>query len=135
MFQAQVYRIAIQSLGAIIEEEHIAQESIAKWNELHGEQDGILFLQSTSDHSDLNVVIIDSFIDIAKVDRVMSSGRPSILFFSKHHDPKNTIQAELDAIKTYREMIQNTCTCVDYENTIDFAKVFMAAVERFVTGS
>jgi|GEM_PF-5242283 len=36
MFKAEVYRIAIHSLGAIIEEEHLAQIIIDKWNEDNG---------------------------------------------------------------------------------------------------
>ena len=133
MFKANVYRIAIHSLGAILEEEHLAQMTIDKWNEEKAEDKGKLYLQTPSSNlaPDVHVVIIDSFVDTAKLDKIIATGKPVVLLFSKHHDPKNSMQTELDAIKAYRETIQDKCTCFDYESKADFESLINRCLTEF----
>ena len=133
MFKADVYRIAIHSLGAILEEEHLAQMTINKWNEDYAEDKGKLFLQvpaNSTNGPDVNVVIVDSFIDATKVDRIIAIGKPVVVLFSKYHDPKNSMQTELDAIAVYRKKIQDYCLCFDYENKAEFTKVLLSAINE-----
>ena len=132
MFKADVYTIAIHSLGAILEEEHLAQITIDKWNMENAEEQGKLFLQVPANSTvspDVNVVIIDSYLDAAKVDKIIAAGKTTVLLFSKYHDPKNSMQTELNAIKAYREKIPGTCICLDYDNKAAFANILITALE------
>ena len=133
MFTAQVYRIAIHSLGAILEEEYLAKLTIDKWNEAHSESCGKIFLQvpgNSTASTDINVVIIDSYIDIAAVDKVIKIGKPVVLLFNKYHDPKNTLQSELEMIESYREVVKDRCICYDFENKSDFSNALIKVLNR-----
>lgn len=135
MFKAEVCTIAIHLLGAILEEEHLAQMTIDKWNKENAEDKGKLFLQVQANSAiipDVHVVIVDSFIDAAKLDKIIATGKATVLLFSTYHDPKNSMQTELDAIKAYREQIPGTCICHDYDNKTDFAKILISALEDAV---
>lgn len=135
MFKADVYAIAIHSLGAILEEEYLAQITVDKWNKENAEEKGKIFLQVQASGviiPDVNIVLINSYVDAAKVDKIIAEGEKLVLLFSKHHDPRNSMQTELDAIKAYREKVQGTCRCLDYENKADFAKVLIGALEEAV---
>lgn len=135
MFKAEVCTIAIHSLGAILEEEHLAQMTIDKWNKENAEEQGKLFLQVQANCAivpDVKVIIIDSYIDASKVDKIITTGKTTVLLFSTYHDPKNSTQTELDAIKAYREKINGTVICHDYDNKADFAKILISALEDAV---
>ena len=102
MFEAKVYRVVVSTLGAIIEEDHIAKETIQAWNNDRAEKAGKLFLailEGAEATPDLYVVIIDSYVDVAKVEKIVATSCPSIFFFSQYHDPKNSMQAEVDAVE------------------------------------
>ena len=78
MFEAKVYRIAVTSLGAVLEEEHLAKETIHAWNNQRAESTGKLFLTQSAGTNvtpDLYVVIIDSFLDTPKVDSILAGDR------------------------------------------------------------
>ena len=133
MFKADVYRIAIHSLGAILEEEHLAQMTIVKWNEENAVEKAKLFLQVPSNSNvipDLNVVIVDSYIDTAKVDKIIATGKPVVLLFCKYHDPKNSMQTELDAIELYRDKVKFKCTCINYQGKADFVDIFTRVLQE-----
>ena len=135
MFKADVYRIAIHSLGAILEEEHLAKMTIDKWNEENAEDRGLLFLQvpaNSSDAPDLNLVIIDSIIDVTIVEKIIATDIPVVLLFSKYHDPKNSMQMELDEIESYRSKIQENCICIDYEGTKSFSNVLISILDSII---
>lgn len=131
MFEAKVYRVVLSSLGAILAEEYLAKETIQKWNNERAEETGKLFLilpDGTSTTPDFYVVIIDSFIDPAKVNMIIAMGLPVLLFFSKYHDPKNSMRTELDAIDAYRSIVQKQCKCLDYEGLKSFSKVLLSSL-------
>lgn len=119
MFEAKVYRISVSTLGAILEENHIVKETILAWNNERAEETGKLFLtlsDGVSTTPDFYVLIIDSFIDTNKVYKIIASGMPVVLLFSKYHDPKNSIQTELNAVEAYRAKIHDRCACFEYDN-------------------
>lgn len=51
MFTAKVYKICIASAGGALQELHIAQDTVAKWNCQRGEECGAVFLQVPKDAS------------------------------------------------------------------------------------
>lgn len=135
MFEAKVYRIAVTSLGAILVEEHIAKETIQAWNCRRGESAGKLYLtQSLGCPAipDMYVVIIDSYLDIAKVDAILANDRSMVFFFSQYHDPKNSIQTEIDSIATFREKMRTNYTCVDYRTAHEFGEVLSAQLDTLL---
>lgn len=50
-----------------------------------------------------------------------------MLFFSSHHDEKNTIESEVRKIEAFRAKVQEKCVCVDY-NSKNLFKAALAAV-------
>ena len=133
MFEAKVYRIAVSTLGAILQEEHIAIDTIQKWNAERAEEAGKLLLSVPEDASvapDLYVVIVDSYVDATKVDKIIATGKPIVFFFSKYHDPKNSIQAEIDATVTYRTSVQGDYLCLDYSTTNEFEQALWYMFEK-----
>lgn len=46
-----------------------------------------------------------------------------ILFFSSHHDEKNTIEGEVKMIEAFRAEVKDKCVCVYYNNNIEFDEV------------
>ena len=132
MFEAKVYRVAVSTLGAILEEDHIAKETIQAWNNDRAEKAGKLFLTLTVGESatpDLYVVIIDSYVDTAKVERIVASRSPIVFFFSQYHDPKNSMQAEVDAVATFKEQLKGKYRCVDYRTAREFGEALRAELE------
>lgn len=135
MFEAKVYTITIHSLGVILEEEHLAQVTVDKWNQENAENKGKLFFRVPAISSiipDANVVIIYSYLDVNKIENIIAIGKPVVFLFNKYHDPRNTMQTELDAIKRYREKVQSKCTCLDYESKDDFSRALITALEKTI---
>lgn len=131
MFEAKVYRIVVSTLGAILEEEHIAKETIQKWNIEHAEEAGKLFLSVPENAPvvpDLYLVVIDSYVDSTKVNEIMSKGKPIAFFFNKYHDPKNSMQAEIDNVEVFKEAMKDKYCCVDYSA----ARGFMSAIDSIL---
>ena len=117
MFEAKVYHIAVSTLGTILQEEYIAKETIQKWNTECAEKAGKLFLyvpEESRSIPDLYIVIINSYVETAKVEKLIATGRSVMLFFSKYHDPRYSIQAEIDKVDAFKETVKNKCICVDY---------------------
>lgn len=133
MFTSQVYKIAITSLGAILEEEHIAHEVINDWNIKRAEETKKVFLTVHNDATetpDLYCVIVDSYVDEAKVNQMIDSGKPVLVLFSKYHDPKNSMQTELEQISAYLEAIKGKCICVDYEGNASFIEALKKELDE-----
>ena len=134
MFEAKVYRVAVSTLGAILEEDHIAKEAIQAWNNDRAEKAGKLFLTLPVGESvmpDLYVVIIDSYVDNAKVEKIVATGCPIVFFFSQYHDPKNSIQVEVDAVEAFKERMKGKYRCVDYNAAREFGQVLNSILEEF----
>lgn len=135
MFTSQVYKIAITSLGAILEEEHIAYEVINEWNIKRAEETKKVFLtvpNDATDTPDLYCVIVDSYVDEAKVNQMIETGKPVLVLFSKYHDPKNSIQTEIDKVQLFRANIQGSCICVDYDAAIDFGVKLIESIGQAI---
>lgn len=135
MFEAKVYRIAVSMLGAILEEEHVAKETIQAWNNERAEKAGKLFLAVPVGESvtpDLYVVVIDSYVDTAKVDKIVASGCPIVFFFSQYHNPENSMKVEIDAVEAFKNQMKGKYCCVDYRSARDFGEVFLSSLDSWV---
>lgn len=118
MFNAKVYTVSIPSSGIAQEEVHIAREVTARWNIEEGEKHGVVFLTIPSNYRgitpDIYIFAIDNYVDEQKVEAAIQSGAKVMLFFSSHHDEKNTIESEVKKIEVFRARVQDKCVCVDY---------------------
>lgn len=135
MFEAKVYRVAVSTLGAILEEDHIAKDTIQAWNNERAEKAGKLFLTLPSGESvtpDLYVIIIDSYVDTAKVERIVATGCPIVFFFSQYHDPKNSMQAEVDAVAAFKGQMIGKYRCVDYRTAREFGEALRVELDEFI---
>lgn len=133
MFNAKVYRVLVTSLGAILEEEHIAHEVITEWNIKRAEETKKVFLtvpNDATDSPDLYCVIVDSYVDEAKVNQMIETGKPVLVLFSKYHDPKNSIQTELEQVAAFRKTIQGKCICLDYEGKTSFIEALKKELDN-----
>ena len=132
MFEAKVYRVVVSTLGAILEEDHIAKETIQAWNNDRAEKAGKLFLtisEGAATTPDLYVVIIDSYVDTAKVEKIVATRRPIVFFFSQYHNPKNSMQVEVDAVAAFKEQIKGKYRCVDYRTAHEFGEALMSSLD------
>lgn len=92
MYTAKVYTVSIVSPGVTIEEEHIARETLDRWNAENGKERGKVFLPLPSDsieETDIFIFAIDNFVDKTKVEAAIATGAKVILFFRKYHDENN----------------------------------------------
>lgn len=100
MFTAQVYSVCVTSLGAILEEKHLAHEVIARWNGSRAREAGKLLLPlqgGDAPQPDLYVVLIGSYVDAAKAEAILSTGARVVMMFSTWHDPDSTLPTEVAA--------------------------------------
>jgi len=133
MFEAKVYRVAVSTLGVIIEEDHIAKETIQAWNNDRSEKAGKLFLATpevAATTADFFFVIIDSYVDVARLEKIVTTGRPIVFFFSQYHDPKNSMQVEVDAVEEFKERMKGKYPCVDYRTAREFGEALRAELEE-----
>ena len=105
MYTARVYPVSIVSPGVALEEEHIAREILNRWNAENGKEKGKVFLPLPSDSTaepDIYVLPIDNYVDTAKANAIIATGKPVILLFSEYHNDENTIPAELKDVEALR---------------------------------
>ena len=134
MFEAKVYRVVVSTLGAILQEEHLVKDTIQRWNIECAEKEEKVFLTVPEDASvapDLYVVVIDSYVDTAKVDKLIATGRPIAFFFSQYHDPNNSMQAEIDKVDAFKETVKDKYCCVDYNAAQEFASTLVSVLDGF----
>lgn len=132
MFEAKVYRVAVSTLGAILEEDHIAKETIQAWNNDRAEKAEKLFLtisEGAATTPDLYVVIIDSYVDTTKVEKIVATGCPIVFFFSQYHDPNNSMQVEVDAVEAFKERMKGKYRCVDYRTAREFGEALLSTLD------
>lgn len=124
MFNAKIYTVSIPSSGVALEEEHIAREVIAQWNNEEGENHGVVFLVTTTNCKDntpdIFIFAIDNYVDEQKVEAAIATGAKVLLFFRSHHNEKNTIESDVRAIDKFRCKVLEKCVCVDYNNNDKF---------------
>lgn len=121
MYTAKVYTVSIVSPGVTIEEEHIARETLNRWNATFGKEKSKVFLPLPSDSTaepDIYILPIDNFVDKTKVEAAIATGAKVILFFRKYHDENNTLVSELQAIQELKASV--TATCIEYDGPAAF---------------
>lgn len=93
-----------------MDETHLAQEVIRKWNQENAQSEDKLFLQipeaSTPGEADVIIGIVGNYIDNAKADVIEASvkaGKKVRLLFSDYQDSENTISAEWSVVEDFRK--------------------------------
>ena len=136
MFTSQVYTVQILCLSGMMDETHLAQETIRKWNQENAQSEGKLFLQipeaSTPGEADVIIGIVGNYIDNAKADVIEASvkaGKKVLLFFSEFQDPENTIPAEGAVVVDFRKIMEAECSCLSFNGRSSFERVFNKSIE------
>ena len=104
-----------------IEEEHIARETLNRWNATFGKEKSKVFLPLPSDSTaepDIYILPIDNFVDKTKVEAAIATGAKVILFFRKYHDKNIILVSELQAIQELKASV--TATCIEYDGPAAF---------------
>ncbi len=114
MYSATIHTVSIVSPGVTIEEEHIARETLNRWNAENGKEKGKVFLLLPLDSTaepDIYILPIDNYVDTAKAKTIIATGKPVILLFSEYHNDENTIPAELKDVEALKNAkASNTIT-------------------------
>ena len=133
MYTATIYTVSILSPGVTIEEEHIARESLNRWNAENGKEKGKVFLPLPSDSTaepDIYVLPIDNYVDTAEANKIISTGKSVILLFSEYHNEENTIPAELKDVETLKSAKAPNCVMATYNGSKDFQQALIATIEQ-----
>ena len=131
MFTAKVYNICIASASGAMKEERVAQDVVARWNCLHGEEKGTIYLQVPQKMTpDIYAFVVDNFVDTAMIEAAIATGARVILFFAEYHDLNNTMESELKAIADFREKVKSNCLCLDYKDKNGFEMVLLEVLNQ-----
>ena len=133
MYTAKVYTVSIVSPGVTIEEEHIARETLNRWNATFGKEKGKVFLPLPSDSTaepDIYVLPIDNYVDTAKANKIIATNKPVILLFSEYHNEENTIPAELKDVEALKNTKASNTITATYNGSKDFQQVLIATIEQ-----
>ena len=136
MYAAKVYTVSIVSPGVTIEEEHIARETLNRWNATFGKEKAKIYLPLPSDSTaepDIYVLPIDNYVDTEKANTIISTGKPVILLFSEYHDEDNTIPAELKDVEALKNAKAPNCVKASYNGNRDFQRILIATLESLNT--
>ena len=132
MYTATIHTVSIVSPGVTIEEEHIARESLNRWNAESGAEKGKVFLPLPSDATeepDIYVLPIDNYVDNAKANKIIATGKPVILLFSEYHYEGNTIPAELKDVEALKNEKAPNCVKATFNGKRDFQQALIEAVQ------
>lgn len=136
MYTATIHTVSIVSPGVTIEEEHIARETLNRWNAENGKEKGKVFLPLPSDSTadpDIYVMPIDNYVDITKAKATIATGKPVILLFREFHDEENTIPAELKDVEALKNAKAPNCVKATYNGNRDFQRILIATLESLNT--
>ena len=136
MFIAKVYTVSIVSPGVTIEEEHIARETLNRWNAENGKEKAKIYLPLPSDSTaepDIYVLPIDNYVDTAKANKIIATNKPVILLFSEYHDEDNTIPAELKDVEALKNAKAPNCVKASFNGNRIFQQVLIATLESLNT--
>lgn len=136
MYTATIHTVSIVSPGVTIEEEHIARETLNRWNAENGKEKGKVFLPLPSDSTaepDIYVLPIDNYVDTAKANKIIATGKPIILLFSEYHDEENTIPVELKDVEALKNTKASNTITATYNGIKDFQQVLIATLESLNT--
>lgn len=133
MFNAKVYTVSIPSSCVALEEEHISREVIARWNIEEGEKHGVVYLAIPNNYRgitpDIYIFVIDNYVDEQKVEAAIQTGAKVMMYFSSHHDEKNTIESEVKAVEVFKKEMASTCVCCEFSGKADFEASLVKAME------
>ncbi len=129
MFTAKVYRVMVGSLSGTMEEVFSAKETIRKWNLENAERAGKLYMLTdwsvkADQLNDVDVMIgiVGNWIENTSfIEDCIKAGKQVMLFFNTYHDPNNSIQSERDTVMAFRDKMQNSCFCAEYNNITDLS--------------
>jgi len=127
MYTAIVYTVSIVSPGVTNEEEYIAEETLNRWNAENGNEKGKVFLPLPSDSTaepDIYVLPIDNYVDTAKANKIIATGKSVILLFSEHHDEENTIPVELKDVEALKNTKASNTITATYKGSKEFQQAF-----------
>lgn len=133
MYTATIHTVSIVSPGVTIEEEHIARETLNRWNATFGKEKAKIYLPLPSDSTaepDIYVLPIDNYVDITKAKATIATGKPVILLFSEYHDEDNTIPAELRDVEALKNEKASNCIKATYNGSRDFQQALIATIEQ-----
>lgn len=136
MYTAKVYTVSIVSPGVTIEEEHIARETLNRWNAENGKEKAKVFLPLPSDSTaepDIYVLPIDNYVDTAKAKAIIATNKPVILLFREFHDEENTIPVELKDVEAIKDTKATNTITATYNGSRDFQQVLIATLESLNT--
>ena len=133
MYTATIYTVSIVSPGVTIEEEHIARETLNRWNATFGKEKAKIHLPLPSDYTaepDIYILPIDNYVDTAKANAIIATGKPVILLFSEYHNDENTIPAELKDVEALKNVKASNCVKATYNGRNDFQQTLIAIIEQ-----
>ena len=136
MYTAKVYTVSIVSPGVTIEEEHIARETLNRWNAENGKEKGKVFLPLPSDSTaepDIYILPIDNYVDTAKAKAIIATNKPVILLFREFHDEENTIPVELKDVEALKNTKAFNTITATYNGSRDFQQLLIATFESLNT--
>lgn len=136
MYTATIHTVSIVSPGVTIEEEHIARETLNRWNAENGKEKGKVFLPLPSDSTaepDIYVLPIDNYVDTAKAKTIIATGKLVLLLFSEYHNEDNTIPAELKDVEALKNAKAPNCVKASYNGNRNFQQVLIATLESLNT--
>ena len=132
MYTATIYTVSIVSPGVTIEEEHIARETLNRWNAENGKEKGKVFLPLSSDSTvepDIYVLPIDNYVDTVKANIIFATGKPAILLFSEYHDEEKTIPAELKDVDALKNIKASNRVMTTYNGRNEFEQTLVPFFE------
>lgn len=133
MYTATIHTVSIVSLGVTIEEEHIAKETLNRWNAENGKEKGKVFLPLPLDSTaepDIYVLPIDNYVDITKAKAIIATNNPVILLFREFHDEENTIPVELKDVEALKDTKASNTITATYNGSRDFQQTLIAIIEQ-----
>lgn len=133
MYTATIHTVSIVSPSVTIEEEHIARETLNRWNAENGKEKGKVFLPLPLDSTaepDIYILPIDNYVDTAKAKTIIATGKPVILLFSEYHNDENTIPAELKDVEALKNAKASNTITATYKGSKDFQQVLIAIIEQ-----
>ena len=133
MYTATIHTVSIVSPGVTIEEEHIARETLNRWNAENGKEKAKVFLPLPSDSTaepDIYVLPIDNYVDNAKAKAIIATNKPVILLFREFHDEENTIPVELKDVEALKDTKASNCVKATYNGSKDFQQVLAAVLNN-----
>lgn len=139
MFTAKVYKVMVGSLSGAMEEVYVAKETIRKWNQQNAERTGKLFMPiewfsepEVIQDVDMVVGIIDNWLDNPKlIEESIEVGKRVMLLFNSVHDPINSMQSELESLRSLWNKYYPRCYCVYYDGMKELEDLLSKQLETF----